>query len=365
MRLLSRRCEICGGRLGPFDRVCPWCNGLNGTTQLSRWRPRAGEIAVRLDVGKPRRALGGGLIVERGQAAVLAMAGSAAVTFQPGPYRFDGDMWKDLVASGVAGRVGLTFVATTDIELRFAFDDLMTKDHLPVSGSGLLEVRVARPALFVANVVRARARFTERDLCQALSRPMADAMADFVGRVSAFDLDSGLETKRTLAAVLEHHLGLTLDGLGLEFVSLRAAQFRQEGVIEERRALGEILLAERELEVMKRRVATREKRSELEAQLAAAETRSRQQVADLRRSLDGRARDQELVRRQMREKMELEHRLELAKLRSQLPPEERAAAPGPPGPPTPPHHRRAAAAYARVGTQPAASAAAADRDTLA
>ena len=71
------------------------------------------------------------------------------------------------------------------------------------------------------------------------------------------------------------------------------------------------------------------------------------QVADLRRSLEGRALDQELVRRQMREKMELEHRLELARLRAQMPPEERAAAFPEMG------FKQAAAAYARfAGTGP-------------
>ena len=300
---------------------------------------------MRFELGASRRVLGGGLIVERGQAAVLSVGGAAAVTLQPGPYRFDEEMLRDLASIG--GRIDMAFVNTADIDLRFNFSDLMSRDHLPVSGEGLLVVRVARPAQFLAGVVRSRVRFTEWDLCRSLSGAVLDALADFAGRMSAFDLDSGLETKRKLQAVLEHHLGAVLDGQGLEFVALRSVRFRQEGVMRERRALGEVLLAERQLEIMKRRAATAERMSELEAQLAAARARTEQQVADLRRSLEGRALDQELVRRQMREKMELEHRLELARLRAQMPPEERAAAFPEMG------FKQAAAAYARfAGTGP-------------
>jgi len=350
MRLLSRRCEVCGGPLGAFDRTCKWCSAFEeGATRLSRWRSRAGEVAARFDIRKPRRALGGGLIVERGQAAVLTLGGGVDVTLQPGPYRFDDETLKGLVSLGPTGRMILTFVVTSDIDLRLAFGDLFTKDHLPVSGSGLLVVRVARPALFVSSVVRAHTRYTERDLCRALSRPMTDAMADFVGRMGAFELDSGLQTKGKLAAILEHHLAPTLDAQGLELVALRAAQFRQEGVFEERKALGEALLAERRLEIMKRRVATWEKVSELANRLAQTETRSQQQVAELRRSLESRTHDQELVRRQMREKMELEHQLELAKLRTELPLPEQS----PLRPPRAPHRvRRAAEAYAQAAPGP-------------
>jgi hypothetical protein len=212
MQFLSRRCEVCGTYLGRFDRSCKWCAALGReATRLSRWSPRVGEVAVRFDLKKPRRSLGAGLVVERGQAAILSLAGRIAVTLQPGPYRFNEGMLKDIVSLGAAGRMALTFVVTSDIELRFAFEDLLTRDHLPVSGSGSMVVRVA--------------------------------LADFVGGMGAFELDSGLSAKQRLATVLERDLTPTLDAQGLEFVALRAAEFRQEGLLLERKALGEALRA--------------------------------------------------------------------------------------------------------------------------
>jgi hypothetical protein len=56
--------------------------------------------------------------------------------------------------------------------------------------------------------------------------------------------------------------------------------------------------------------------SDLAARLAAAEARHQHQLAEVRRSIENRAQDQNLIRRHLREKMELQHRLDLARMQS-------------------------------------------------
>ena len=342
MRLISRRCEVCGARLGQFDRTCKICHPHDGVTRLSRWQPRKGDLAARFDLGRPEQTLGAGLIVERGQAAVLAFPAGRSATLQPGPYRFDDSTLSDLALLGSA-QPALTFVVTADVSLKVNFDGLLSADHLPISGEGTIAVRVARPAVFVAAVVRHQVRCTELDLCHALAQPMTDAMADFIAHASAFELDSSLAVRQKLAAVLEHRVDLTLDAQGLEFVALKAVTFRQAGIEQERRELGDVLLAERELEVLKRRIAAWEQMSDLAARLAAAEARHQQQLHELRRSLEVRTQDQDLIRRHMREKMEVQHRIELATMKASSPAE--LPADPPPAFALPHDLRRAAAAY--------------------
>jgi hypothetical protein len=315
-------------------------------TRLSRWDPQSGELAVRFDLRQPRCALGNGLIVERGQAAVLSLGGGKSATLQPGSYSFDDTTLADLVSLGAVGGVDVTFVVTADVDLRIHFADLLSADHLPASGEGTVTVRVARPGLFRLALMRGLNRYTDADLCRTLSKPVTAAMTEVVGRMSAYDLDSA-SNARSVAAGLEQRLAPALDALGLEFVELRSVEFRQEAMMRERRELGQVLLAERELEVLKRRIAAWEQMSDLAARLAAAEARHQHQLAEVRRSLETRAQDQDLIRRHLREKMELQHRLELARMQSGA-----ASAPAAdtPASPTaslwPAPLRRATAAYA-------------------
>jgi hypothetical protein len=97
---------------------------------------------------------------------------------------------------------------------------------------------------------------------------------------------------------------------------------------------------------MKRRAATWEQMSQLAARVAAAEARNEEQVAEIRRGLQHRLQDQELVRQQMREKMELEHQLDLARLRSGWAGPE----PGPTATRAPHSLRRATQAYAQAAS---------------
>lgn len=359
--MAATKCAKCGASLSPAQRFC----GICGTPVAEQpagaaglWERRPGEIAARVDFERGGFWDRGEVRVGEGTKALLLSRGELIGELAPGGY--SESRLKGLIGA-TPHQVHLIAYDAGDISLALTVRDVFTVDPVRLDVDCQVVVRIDDARLFVTNVIKSNALYTEGDLRGLVYEELHNGFQEHLSRRKAAELSGDLDHKHEVEVSLSRHLAETLRRDGLEVIQLRTLRYRHERLDRQRGVREEIVLgaaeAEIALEGRQRRfeaLARDEQQAIIEASAEAERLFERNRVRarlrealggdrmdelrakdgleafelemgksgmlrddereTLRRTLEERRGDAEMTRRHLVEKLDLEHQAELARI---------------------------------------------------
>ncbi len=188
----GRFCSACGGRVAKEgDRPAMARPGEPRADAGLRWLRSEHELASRIDradlASESAR-----LEVQAGTRALLFHGGRYVGTLPPGSHPLAGV--RDELE--LEAEPSVILVDDGEIGLEMAVDDLRSADPHRVSLQAELVLRLVDPELFLANLLRDRARFSVADLSAFLDGEIRGALGEAVATLPAADLDGGRARSR-------------------------------------------------------------------------------------------------------------------------------------------------------------------------
>ncbi len=299
-------CPYCGATIAANARFCPEC-GRELTTmrrpavKKNVWRVSPDEFAVRIEADDLRGALFKDIEVQPGQQALLLVDGRA-LEERKGPGKYAVKSFLDWMTTAGRGRhVTALLVRGAPTPLEFSLKKLRTRDDYEVEGRVVVNLQVANPAVFFANVIQGRDTFTLNDLRRMLFDQVWDAAADVIRRQNLQELAAGLTMRDQVESAIAMHLERTLADTGLEVTQVQTAHFVHPRYDALTRTWEDIRLSEEEIQadIAKTR---QEKEAELRKRQALFEVASATadqettEMADKARVFEERARVWERMR---------------------------------------------------------------------
>lgn len=344
-------CPSCGEPAPKAKTVCPSCGETAKATAnfcgkcgisvkpvseeeapvdvLNRWKRSTDDFARRIEASDLRGTLHRGLVVEPGTQALIFQGGALAGVVSEGTY----DMNRPMKGVDAAMPATAILADAGDVVLPLLYRNLRTREEVTVDATVEAVVRLTDPAAVNANLMHGRDRLSVSELSEMLWHESANVLQARVKETSVADLDAGAELKSSMEDDLREKVGTILARNGLELVRIRFVWLtsREYEKVQDRRA--ETFLAEEKLEDNEQRAIVRQRLRETltqdrmgrfnskndfeefvkqtEHELGMKNVIRQAELEDLNRTFWEKKDDNEIARRHLLEKLDLEHQLEV------------------------------------------------------
>ncbi|MCL4205625.1 MAG: hypothetical protein KJ000_24350 [Pirellulaceae bacterium] len=218
---------------------------MSVTIDENRWTAPADQFAVRIQVQDAPGFFSKKLIIEPGTRALVIEDGAFIGEVPAGVYTLESFAQRLRFWTKKQCTVILTRAEDQVIECQAG--GLPTRENLVVEAGVRLTVQMSDVALFLQNLLGARAEFSVHDLRGTLLPLVRQAMWESVGRMSITEL-TGPQVRRDLDAAVEQALGVALKRYGIGFGQVQTVSVKHEKFDEHRQKVGETWLLREGLE---------------------------------------------------------------------------------------------------------------------
>lgn len=330
-------CPACGAQLRGSAKFCSQCRAPVGPKPekatpvdgLNRWKRPAGEYACRIEAADLHATLQPGLVVEPGTQALIFQAGSLAAAVSGGTF----DLARPLPGVDMAQPATAILIDAGDTGISLLFSGSRTEEDVLVDVIAEITVRLCDPASFHANLMHGRESFSLIALADMLWSAGANVVQACLRHASVRELDGNLPLKSQLERDLRTHIGAGLARNGIELVDLRFLDFKSPMYEKIRQRRAETFLAQEKIADTEQRAALNRRLRETltsdrmhrftsgtdfeefvrqtEHELGMKGVIREAEMEELKRTYDTKRDDEEIARKHLLEKLELEHELAL------------------------------------------------------
>ena len=328
-------CPACGAWVKANARYCLKCGApVQAVTKsaaaadhLNRWRRSGDEFARRIEAHDLRGLLRRGLVVEPGTRALIIQGGVLAGVFGEGAYNLN----RPLGEVDTATPATAILLDAGETTLLLSYQDLNSREDLPVEVSLEIVVRLIDGAALATNLMHGSERLMKADLAELLQSQTVNVVQARIKQTPGAELDGNLTVKQALEDDLRQHIGSSLARNGLELVEVRLIAFstptleairkrraesfaleQEAGYLEQREALIQRIRETLDRDRMAQFTSSKDLEQfirQTEHELGMKELIRQAEMDDLKRTFDQKHQDAEIARRHLLETLELEHRL--------------------------------------------------------
>ena len=212
---------------------------MSATIEENRWTAPTDQFAVRIQVNDAPGFFSKRLIIEPGCRALVIEDDAFIGEVTAGSYTLES--FAQRLRFWTKKQCTVILTRAEDMPLECHCDGLPTRENLLVEASVRLTVQMSDVALFLQNLLGARAAFSTADLRNSILSVIRQAMWESVGRMSITEL-TGAQVRRDLDAAVEQALGVSLKRYGIGFGQVQTVSIKHEKYDEQRRKLGEAWL---------------------------------------------------------------------------------------------------------------------------
>lgn len=333
-------CGNCRTALKPTAKFCSNCRTptrenpekASPVDGLNRWVRGPEEFARRIEAGDLGGLLKTGLVVEPGTQALIFQGRDVPVAVDEGTYDLNRPLpGIDATVPGVA-----ILVDAGDMRLPLLYPGLHTREDVEVEAFVEAVVQLSDAAAFSKNLLHGRQTLAVASLAEMVWSAGANVIEACVRGTSINDLEGNLEMKASLEQQLRANIAAALERTGLTLVYLQFVRFTSPEFDKIRKKRAETALAGQKVDDMEQRAAlnrriratlTRDRLDKFssakdfedfvrqtEHEMGMKDVIRAAEMEDLRQTYESKREDAEIARRQLLEKLELEHDLQLRRL---------------------------------------------------
>jgi len=315
------KCRKCGALVSGTSKFCWKCShdlAESGGPVIieNKWARSAEDIAARASAQELKGFLRKGLEVESGTMALLLRGGKIGKELTPGSYN-------------VSPGDSLIFIDLGDIDLDVRVANLFTRDDQLVNVGCKMFLKVEEPKVFFENLIGGRYRFSKYDLEAFVGDELRSLVEPTVVSHNIEELQKDDVLKKQMQDDVRKDLEAALTPYGFSLSRLRIVSPKSEELEKLRRERGKGHLAEQwsELYAQVRERLTREKMEELKDEddfarfLKTIQQESGikdlvlgAEMEELKRTFEERKINQEMARRHILERINLQHEIELERI---------------------------------------------------
>jgi hypothetical protein len=333
-------CPGCGQANKATAKFCSQCctplipkpEAELATDQQNRWKRPVDEFARRIEAGDLNALLRPGLVVEPGTQALIFQGGVLAATVSQGTF----DLSRPL--PGVDAVVPATAIVMDagDTTLSLLYAELRSREDVPVDVIVEVTVGLADAAALYTNLMHGRESLSIAALADMVWAAGANVVEARLRSAGVNELDGNLQLKADLEHDLRTHMDTALRRNGLRLIDLRFLDFKSPMYEKVRQRRAETFLAQERIADVEQRAAlnqrlretlTRERLHKFtsatdfeqfvrqtEHELGMKEVIRGAEMEELKRTYENKRNDDELARKHLQEKLELEQDLALRRV---------------------------------------------------
>ena len=347
-------CPQCGVAIPGARVVCPACGQANkgtakfcsqcrtplmpkpeaeaATDQRNRWKRPLDEFARRIETGDLNTLLQPGLVVEPGTQALIFQAGVLAATVSQGAF----DLSRPLPGVDAAVPATAIVMDAGDTTLSLLYSELRSREDVPVDVIVAVTVALADAVALYTNLMHGRESLAVTALADMVWAAGANVVQARLRSAGVNELDGNLQLKADLERDLRTHMDTALQRNGLRLIDLRFVEFQSPMYEKVRQRRAETFVAQERIADAEQRAVlnqrlrdtlTRERLHKFttatdfeqfvrqtEHELGLKQVIRREEMEELKRTYENKRDDDELARKHLLEKLELEQDLAMRRL---------------------------------------------------
>lgn len=333
-------CPACGQSNKGSAKFCSQCRtslmpkpeAEAATDQQNRWKRPPDEFARRIEAGDLNSLLQPGLVVEAGTQALIFQAGALAATVSQGTF----DLSRPLPGVDAAVPATAIVMDAGDTTLSLLYSELRSREDVPVDVIVEVTVGLADAVALYTNLMHGRESLTIAALADMVWAAGANVVQASLRSAGINELDGNLPLKADLERDLRTHMDTALQRNGLRLIDLRFLDFQSPMYEKVRQRRAETFIAQERITDIEQRAAlnqrlretlTRERLHKFssatdleefvrqtEHELGMKQVIRREEMEELKRTYENKRDDDELARKHLLEKLELEHDLVMRRL---------------------------------------------------
>lgn len=337
-------CSGCGANIGPANKFCPECGStirpVAGDLRskstpaqpleasIKMWTRQPADFARRFELEDIKGTFRKHITIEQGTKAIFLQGGKFLGELLPGNYDAGG-LLKRIGDLNLSEKATVIVLDGSDTRLNFKIGSLRTKESFDAGVRGTITLNVENPILFFTNLMKSRDYISLGDLNEFFNEEMTNVVQAKIKQYSFDELYGNLVLKKEIQQDFEHHMRTTFNRLGMNLIHLPSFDYDEsywteivkgKGGVGKGGQIGDIKDSELELRNRDRARAAGEEVNKLKNEdeikkfiheLAKQGIIRDHDKIELQRILQENLQDLELVRNQIRERLNHTHNLDM------------------------------------------------------